>query len=273
MKKGVVGNIVSLVVSLIVSTWTFQVKADAFVFVEFFGVSPNPVNIVEGEVVYWIDGDDFGPYTIFSSSGAWSPFETPGGILFDVAGTYNYFTDVGDSGTVNVSPNLPPSVTITNPAANAVLTAPASFTFAVDAFDTDNGMSDVEFYVGNNLIDDVFIEPYSTEVTNLPAGNYTLTAIAFDMAYKTATNSISITVQNPSVGPIVLSVPTIVSGQIRFTATGLTIGKTNVLQASTNLGSLASWVSIKTNVASSSSLSFTNAVGTGRSFFRLLQRP
>ncbi|MEI4861389.1 Ig-like domain-containing protein, partial [Klebsiella pneumoniae] len=89
--------------------------------------------------------------------------------------------------TINVTANLPPSVTITNPTANAILTAPATFEFSVDASDPDDGLSDVEFYVGTNLVDDVFSAPFATGITNLTAGTYVLTAIAYDNVGATAT--------------------------------------------------------------------------------------
>jgi len=43
-----------------------------------------------------------------------------------------------------------------------------------------------------------------------------------------------------------------------------------VLQASTNL---TSWVAITTNVAATSSLTFTNATALPRRFFRLIELP
>jgi hypothetical protein len=58
--------------------------------------------------------------------------------------------------------------------------------------------------------------------------------------------------------------------QFLFAATGLTVGKTNVLQASTNL---TSWVAIKTNVANNASLAFTNATALPGRFFRLVELP
>ena len=164
------------------------------------------------------------------------------------------------------------TVAITNPTNNAVLAAPATFTFAADASDLDaDGLSDVEFYIGPNLVDDVFSSPFETPVTDLAAGGYTLTVIAYDNVGATATNSITITVQNS--GPITLTALKLAAGRFSFNASGLTAGKTNIVQVSTNLAFSAGWVSIATNVATGSSASFTNAVSGGRGFFRLLQQP
>ena len=262
-------EIIGAFTSLLLVLCPAPVKADVIVSVGLFsGLSPDPVNIVVGEAVFWIDGDGFGPYSIF---GFGPPFDTPGGIQFLQPGSYQYFDDLGDIGTVNVSPNSPPSVTITNPAPDAVFIAPASFEFAADASDSDVGIFGVEFYVGTNHIDDVFFSPYVTSVTNLSAGAYVLTVIAYDLAGATATNSINITVQNTL--PIQLTAPTIAGNQFRFSATGLTAGKTNVLQSTTNLASSINWVSVATNVATGSSASYTNTVTGARRFFRLLQLP
>lgn len=248
----------------------FRTRADVFVLDDGFSFSPDPVNIVTGEAVFWSD-DGSGPYAIISDSSAWSSFYTPGGVLFTAPGTYSYHDDVGDFGTVYVTANVPPSVTITNPAANAIFTAPASFDFAVDASDPDDGLSDVEFYVGTNLVDDVFSAPFVTSVTNLAAGTYILTAIAFDTVGATATNQVTIYVQNPV--PVTLTAPKIIGGHFVFDGSGLIAGKTNVLQTSTNLFSSANWVSVSTNIAANSTMSFTNAISFNRRFFRLIQLP
>jgi len=62
------------------------------------------------------------------------------------------------------------------------------------------------------------------------------------------------------------------NGLFVFSATGLTIGGTNVLQTCSQLNP-TNWVSIATNISSASTASFTNAVGGGTHFFRLLQLP
>ena len=260
-----------LIVSLFVACGTIQAQPSVTVTDDGFSLNPDPVSVVAGEIVRWID-DGTGPYTISSDSGAWTPFATPGGLYFTQPGTYNYHDDFGDFGSVHVSANIPPVVAITSPTNNAVFAAPASFDFTADASDLDaDGLSDVQFYVSTNLVDDVFSSPFTTSVTNLTAGTYTLTAIAYDNVNATTTNSITITVQNPA--PIILTGPKLTAGQFWFTSTGLTAGKTNILQASTNLGSSANWISIETNVSSSGSESFTNAVSGGRRFWRLLQLP
>jgi len=266
-----------LLVLTLVLFKTLNVTA-AVVQVRFLELSPATVFITTGEVVYWEDDEeDLGPYLI---SGPWGNFFAPGGVQFPAPGTFNYtvssvFGGGGWPGSVIVSagvPNEPPVVTITNPPNNAVFIAPATFAFAVDASDPNPGdLWDVEFWVNDEMVDDVYDPPYATTVTDLPAGTYTLMAIAWDFSYVTATNTISITVVDP--GAINLTVSGVTAGNFEFNATGLTVGKTNVLQTSTNLAAPLPWLSISTNVAASSTASFTNAIATGSHFFRLLQLP
>jgi plastocyanin len=78
----------------------------------------------------------------------------------------------------------------------------------------------------------------------------------------------TITVISPSTAVIRLDSPRQEAGQFRFDATGLTVGKTNVLETSVDL---TSWQPIATNVASSATLTVTNSIIPTRRFFRLLE--
>jgi len=274
MQKGIRLGIVKAVIVLLALFCSLTARADAYVFVYYWGLSPETANITEGEVVWWYDGDDYGPYLIVVE-GTGISFHTPGGVRFNAAGSYSYYDDWGDSGTVNVSaggPNSPPVVTITSPTNNSVFTAPATFTFEADASDPDpHDLLGVELWVGNEFASGFYDAPYATTVTDLAAGSYTLTAIAWDYSNATATNSISITVVNP--GLITLTAATLAGGNFIFTANGLAPGRSTVLQASTNLTSTSSWIPISTNVAVGSTASFTNAVAAGQRYFRIVQMP
>src|SRR5215467_14664448 len=113
-------------ITLVISCTEFLANADVLVTDDGTSFSPDPANIVVGQTVFWQD-DGTGPYQIISDTGAWSPFNTPGGVIFSQTGNFSYHDDLGNFGTVQVAPNLAPSVTITNPATNAVFSAPANF--------------------------------------------------------------------------------------------------------------------------------------------------
>jgi hypothetical protein len=252
--------------SLLVVLAALRSNADQLVDVTFFSLSPNPVYIVTGEAVYWTDADGGGPYQIFGNAG-WSTVTDGPGVQFLSTGTYGYYDDAGDSGTIYVTANVPPSVSITNPANHAVLSAPANFTFAATASDTDHdGLSDVEFYIGTNLVDDVFFAPYETLVTNLSAGNYTLTAKAWDNVGASTSSSISISVLAAQ-PPILLANRSGNKLVIRWdtnNAAGL------FLQSSTNMALSSAWTPVTdTPVPVGSQLVVTNPIVGARKFFRL----
>jgi plastocyanin len=275
MKNGIVRGAILLIAGLLLS-FTPRVRGDATVYWDIDnGFSPGTVVIGPSDTVTWWNVDPFGfdvRVTFDNSFSFFLPNGSPQGVIFpSQPGIYGYHSDWGDNGAVIV--NVAPTVTIKTPTNNAVLPAPATFTIQAEATDTpDDFVSDVEFFLGTsdatNSIEDVFSTPYSTSVTNLDAGIYTLIAVARDSHGWTATDAITITVsENAAVS---LGSPRISAGQFLFDVTGLTVGKTNIVQASTNL---SSWTAIKTNIAASASVTITNVPVTGRRFYRILQLP
>jgi len=67
-----------------------------------------------------------------------------------------------------------------------------------------------------------------------------------------------------------LGAPRLANGWFIFDATGLTAGRTNVVQSSTTL---TTWSATQTNVAPGSSMTLSNAITVGPKFFRLLELP
>jgi hypothetical protein len=241
--------------------------------------SPSNLSINIGDIVTWINQDDFFTHTVTSSSGAWAEiFLDPAGeagdtasLLFTSGGTYPYFDRVGGTGSITVlAANTPPSVTITNPVAGATFTAPATFLFRASASDPGGSVASVQFFVdGTSIGTDTTANPYSATASSLFAGDHTLSAVATDNLGLKATNSISISVTNPVIS---LSAPKILNGEFQFTISGLVAGKTNLIQSSANL---TAWTAVRTNLAAASTATFTNtqtAASTPK-FFRVIQLP
>jgi len=246
-----------------------------------YGFNPPVVVISPGESVTWWNVDLFGfPVQVTSDVPFGNPnyfsflladFGDTATVTFANQGTFGYHSNYGEQGYVVV--NIPPVVTITNPPDGAVFTAPANFLIEVEASETpDDIVWDVAFFVVSgsetNAIGLDEQPPFSAVVTNPPPGNYTLLAVATDYYYASATNAVNITVT--SGGPIQLGAPRRVGNQFLFDATGLTVGRTHVVQVSTNL---QSWVGLQTNVAAATSATFTNALLPGARFYRVLQWP
>lgn len=83
---------------------------------------------------------------------------------------------------INALGNTAPTVSLTAPANNATYTAPANITIDAIASDSDGTISKVEFYNGASLLNTDTSAPYSYNWSSVPAGVYTLTAIAYDNA-------------------------------------------------------------------------------------------
>lgn len=83
---------------------------------------------------------------------------------------------------VVVASNQLPTVTLTSPASQLVLPAPAVLTFSASASDRDGTIQKVEFYSRAIKIGEAKTFPYSYTWRNVPAGRYNLKAKAIDNA-------------------------------------------------------------------------------------------
>lgn len=276
-------EIAFLIMLLLVIAAAARLRADVVVYVSIDGFAPESTSIAVGEAVFWVVADDQGPYTISSFAGDWTPryLYDEGdsvGLRFNEAGDYSYYDAFSFNGGVvhvgNAVPNLPPTGTITSPLDGAVFTAPASFTMSVDASDPDDGVMDVEFYLGDQLVDDEFNPPFTTSITNLSTGTYTLSAVVYDYSGGTVTQSVHVLIQGGSSGAVPsLATPSFVGGQLQLGLSGLTSGKMIVLQSSVDLVSSAKWTSVQTNQTSAATM-VLNLPATGANrFFRVIQLP
>ena len=97
--------------------------------------------------------------------------------------------------------NLLPTVNITAPANNSVLTAGGSININATASDPDGSITKVEFYQGSTKLGEDLTEPYSYTWSNVIAGSYSLQAKAFDnLGASDVSAVIDITVANASSG-------------------------------------------------------------------------
>ena len=105
--------------------------------------------------------------------------------------------------TAGTAPNnMPPTVSLTSPAPNASYSAPATITLAASASDSDGTIARVDFYQGSTLIGSDTSSPYGLTWSNVPAGTYSLTAVATDDGNASTTSAaITITVGASSTLP------------------------------------------------------------------------
>ena len=98
-------------------------------------------------------------------------------------------TSTGVEVEVTTPSNQPPSVSLTAPANNASYTAPATIELKALAADTDGTIARVDFYSGSTQIGSDTTSPYSAMWGNVPAGTYTVKAVARDNSGGTASSA------------------------------------------------------------------------------------
>jgi hypothetical protein len=85
--------------------------------------------------------------------------------------------------------NQPPTVSVSSPAPNATFTSGASVTINANAADADGTVARVEFLVNGAVVANDTAAPWTTTWTAGAAGNYTLTARAYDNAGAATTSA------------------------------------------------------------------------------------
>jgi phosphatidylserine/phosphatidylglycerophosphate/cardiolipin synthase-like enzyme/regulation of enolase protein 1 (concanavalin A-like superfamily) len=160
----------------------------------YFGTTPTPPLVAQNQQLGPSQSStDYRTYAL--------PALQPGTTYYwqIVSKTMAYVTEAGpvwSFTTAGTAVNdIPPTVSITSPVSGATYTAPAAVTITATASDSDGTVARVDFYAGNTLLGSSTTSPYSFTWNNVPAGTYSLTAVATDNANATTTSSpVSITV-------------------------------------------------------------------------------
>ncbi len=253
---------------------------------------PSTTSIYAGDTVIWTWGNDFDEHNVVSTSKpyAWL-FPSPGGgpgttnnqnsanvrpspfaftNTFTSTGSFPYectpHVADGMTGTVIVAALPPPPIVdITNPVADEVFTAPASLIIQASVFDSGGSVTNVQFRIDSTVLTNCGAAPYFAVTNKVPAGTYTLSAIAMDNNGLSGSNSITVSVTAPN--PVVLGTPAFVAaGTFQFSYS-TTIGQSYLVQVSTNL---PNWTSLATNTATANSETYTNKnAGSAAAFYRV----
>jgi hypothetical protein len=112
--------------------------------------------------------------------------------------------------------NAPPSITIQSPTNNQLYHAPATIRIVAAPQDIDGTISKVQFFAGTDLLGEDMVPPYEITITNIPSGNFTLRAKAFDDDNSASTASVQVSVSGAIdrevwtgiIGTSVTSIPT-----------------------------------------------------------------
>jgi len=183
---------------------------------------------------------------------------------------YDHVLNSTDLNTLNTSLfnkyalDTPPTVSLTSPANNASYTAPASITCTATASDCDGTVSKVEFYNGATLVGTATSSPYSATWTNVAAGTYTITALAYDnQGFTTVSGTANITV---TAGPVITAAIGM-TGAVRLTWSAFTGATGYKVERSPN-GSTG-WVQIATTGSASTALDNTGLTASTTYYYRL----
>ena len=169
---------------------TVQAASGATVFVNILGFAFTPQNptINVGDTVVWTQSDA----TTHTVSSTAAPFPLNSGNLglgasyastFTAAGTFPYRCNIHPSMTgsviVQAPPNAPPTVSLVAPTNGQVFVAPGNLAVQINAQD-DGSVARVDYYRNNVFQQSLAAPPFNFGDNNLPAGNYTLLAVAVD---------------------------------------------------------------------------------------------
>lgn len=246
--------------------------------------SPATLTIAKGDSVTWTNQGTFTHNsksgTGCTSNGLWiGSDEAPHtSVTFDFTNlpapsTNPYFCSFhcafGMVGTLIVTNggNVPPSVSITNPADGAKFRAPANVVLMAGASDSDGNVTNVQFFSGGNSLGNISTAPFNFLLNNLAAGNYTFSAVASDNLGATTTSTI---VNLFILTNATLTLPARLSdGRFQFTIQGIS-NQTYATEASSNL---MNWFPLVTNVAPSDVFNVLDSSATNVAirFYRVRQ--
>jgi RHS repeat-associated protein len=148
--------------------------------------------------------------------------------------------------TVQVNPNIAPTISLVTPTDNQKFAASSNILLNATASDNGGTVSKVEFFRGATLLGTVTEAPYLYLWTNVPAGNYALTAKATDNGgLATTSTAVNVSVVNnvkPTVSitatPTTATAPANISLAATASDSDGTITRVDFYNGSTPIGSV-----------------------------------
>jgi len=142
-------------------------------------------------VEFYANGTDLGGVTSAPYNLTWPSVPAGNYALTAVASDASGLTATSSVVNITVStPHVPPTVSLTSPANNAVLDVSSGLLLSATASSIDGTVTNVAFYQNTFLVANVATAPYNFTWTNPPTGVYTLTAVATDDSGASTTSSV-----------------------------------------------------------------------------------
>jgi len=132
--------------------------------------------------------------TVYSSPYAWNMYNLqPGTLNLTAKATDSYgWSTMSSAVAVNVgSVTLTPVVALTSPANGSNFQAGNNVSLSASASEAKGAIAKVEFYNGASLLGTATSAPYNFIWSNVAAGNYSITAKAYDNSNNTVTSSLA----------------------------------------------------------------------------------
>ncbi|MBA4053721.1 MAG: hypothetical protein C0490_03325, partial [Marivirga sp.] len=145
---------------------------------------------------------------------------------------------VGNSSLTKISvlaTNASPVVNLTSPLNNAVFSTNAAITMTATATDANGTIAKVEFYNGASKLGEDATSPYSFTWSNVPNGNYALSAKAIDNQNAVTASGAANIIVSPSPTPPTVTLTSPTNGSTFFANSAITINAT----ASTPTGTIS----------------------------------
>jgi hypothetical protein len=165
------------------------------------------------------------------------------------------------------TPPPTPSVTITNPVANAVFAGPANVKMAASASVSSGTVTNVSFFGNSSPLGSAQAAPFRITTSSLGADSYGLTAVATAAGVSATSSVVNISVVTPAVTS--LSGATAANNRFSFSYT-VNPGLSYVVQSASNL---LDWTPLATNVPTSNPAFFTNPIAGPDDFYRVGRMP
>ncbi len=253
--------------------------ATIFVNIQGFAFSPQNPTINVGDTVIWTQSDAT-THTVNSTA---APFPLNSGSLgigasyastFTTAGTFPYRCNPHPSMTGSVivqAANAPPTVSFVAPTSGKGFVAPGNVAVQIAAQD-DVSVARVDYYRNNVFQQSLAAPPFNFADNNLPAGNYTLLAVAVDnLGLATTSAPVSIFV----VTNCTLVAPQWTAGTASLTVSNAIAGQPYILDSYVQAPGVfpGVWGARQTNVAPAGVFQFSDVLAPteGRRLYRVRQ--
>ena len=182
--------------------------------------------------------------------------------------TFGYIRSTPAAG---VAPPPTPTISITNPFAGTVYSAPANVHINANANVSSGVVTNVQFFANGASLGSVTASPFNFTANGLTAGSYALTAAATAAGVSATSSVVNVSVVTPvavTVNNLLLS-----AGSHFGFSYSANAGLSYVIQVSTNLLS-PNWIPLATNIAASNPTNFMDLHATNHpAFYRVGRLP